>query len=230
MPEAPLRDEAPAAPVRILADRRGILAPSRARALPSAGFIERRQRRVQALKYLLPLLSAALLALLLFWPQIEGRDSRISFRRGPSIVPEALQVVEPRFQGTDELQRPFTVTASTARQAGPEEPLALERPRADILLRDGGWVLVEAQGGRYERNRQALELSGDVRVWHDGGTLFRTERATVQLDQGEARGDRATEAQGPFGLIQSQGFELRERGAVMVFTGQARAVLEGDQR
>ncbi|MBY0337442.1 MAG: LPS export ABC transporter periplasmic protein LptC, partial [Acetobacteraceae bacterium] len=218
-------------PIDILpAGRREMLAPSRERRLPSPGSLARRERLVRLAKLGLPLLSAALLALLMFWPEIEGRDGRLSFRRGPAVTPESLQVVEPRFQGVDELERPYTVTARLARQPGQEEVLLLDHPRADILLRDGAWVLIQAQAGRYDRPRAVLDLMGDVRVYHDGGTLFRTERANVLLDAGEASGDRPTEAQGPFGTIRSQGFEMRERGAVMVFTGQAHAVLEGRQQ
>lgn len=212
------------------AARREMLAPSRARRVPSARSIARRQRLVRAAKLALPLTASALLALLLFWPDIEGREGRLSFRRGPALSPESLQVTEPRFQGVDELNRPYTVTARHARQPGREEILLLDAPRADITLTDGAWALVEAERGRYDRAAHALDLEGDVRVWHDGGTLFRTERATVRLDAGEADGDRPTRAQGSFGTIKGEGFELRERGAVMVFTGRARAVLEGGQR
>jgi lipopolysaccharide export system protein LptC len=36
-------------------------------------------------------------------------------------------------------------------------------------------------------------------------------------------------AQGPFGTLVSEGFRLYEKGAVVVFTGQSRALLEGRQ-
>lgn len=212
------------------ADRRGILTPSRARQAPSAGGLARRKAFVTLMKWLLPMLALALLGLLLFWPEIEGRDGRLSFRRGPSLVPEALQVVAPRFQGIDELNRPFTITARTARQVGQEEIMLLDAPRADILLNDGAWVFIEARDGRYDKPTQHLDLSEDVRIFHDGGTLFTTEAAAVQLDAGTAHGNRPTEAQGPFGTIQSEGFEMRDRGAVMIFTGRAHAVLEGRQQ
>lgn len=211
-------------------DRRGMLTPSRARQAPSRGGLARRKAFVTLVKWLLPMLALALLGLLLFWPEIEGREGRLSFRRGPSLVPEALQVVAPRYQGIDELNRPFTVTARTARQVGQEEVMLLDAPRADILLNDGAWVFVEARDGRYDKPSQHLDLTDDVRIFHDGGTLFITEAAAVQLDAGTARGDRPTEAQGPFGIIQSEGFEMRDRGAVMIFTGRAHAVLEGRQQ
>jgi len=213
-----------------LPDRRRVLTPSRQRRVPSARQIARRQRLMQLLKLAMPLLAAGLLGTLLFWQEIEGGDSRLSFRRGPVLVPEALQLVAPRFQGLDDVGRPYTVTARIARQPGQEELMLLDRPQADILLNDGAWMYVESENGRYTRPTQLLDLEGDVRIYHDSGLFFRTEAAAVQIDAGSARGDRATEAQGSFGTIVSEGFEMTERGAVMVFTGRARAVLEGRQR
>ncbi len=211
-------------------ERRRALTPSRARRVPRAAQIQRRQRLVQAMKLLLPLLAAGVLGLMLFWQEIEGSNSRLSFRRGPALVPEALQLVEPRFQGVDELNRPYTVTARLARQRGQEEVVLLESPRADILLSEGAWIYAESDRGRYDKPAQLLDLEGDVRIYHDNGTLFRTEAAAVQVEAGSAQGDRPTKAQGSFGTIESEGFELLDRGAVMVFTGRARAILEGRQQ
>lgn len=225
---APLAGPRPV--VAALPARRALPAPSRARRAPSRTEIVRRGRLVGLVKFALPTVAAGLLALLVFWPDIEGREGRLSFRRGPALTPESLQVIAPRYQGVDELGRPFTVTARLARQPGQEPVLLLDAPRADILNSDGAWVFAESRNGRYDREAKHLELDGDVRIFHDGGTLFLTEAASVQLDQGTAEGDRPTQAQGPFGTIASEGFRMTDRGAVMVFTGRARAVLEGRQR
>lgn len=211
-------------------ERRRALTPSRARHVPRAAQIQRRQRLVQGMKLLLPLLAAGVLGLMLFWQEIEGSNARLSFRRGPALVPESLQLVAPRFQGVDELNRPYTVTARLARQPGQEEVVLLDAPRADILLSDGAWIYVESNRGRYDRPAQLLDLEGDVEIYHDNGTLFRTEAAQVQVEAGNAQGDRPTKVQGSFGTIESEGFELQDRGAVMIFTGRARAILEGRQQ
>jgi lipopolysaccharide export system protein LptC len=218
--------------------RRGLI-PSRARSAPSAGALARRRGLVRVAKLGLPLLAAGLFGLILFWPDIDGRDGRLSFRRGDTPVPEALQVLAPRYQGLDEMGRPYTVTARNGRVARPpadangaERPAAgneivlLEQPKADIVLTDGGWLYMQSLQGRYDRAARTLDLDGEVTVFHDNGLTFRTRRAAVEIDAGAARGDQATSAQGPFGTIHSEGFEMTERGAVVVFTGRARAVLE----
>ncbi len=195
----------------------------------------RRQALVRLAKLGLPAAALVLLCLLMFWQELEGKEGRLSFRRGPGIVAEALQITAPLYQGLDEANRPYTVTARLARQQpGAVEPGAeivdLEAPRADITLTDGAWLLIESRDGVYDRGRNWLDLAGDVTVFHDNGTRFRSDTAAVDLTAGSARGDRPTEAQGPFGTIRSEGFELSERGAVMVFTGRAHAILEGTQK
>lgn len=221
------------------AERRRGLVPSRARSAPSPGALARRRWLVRLAKLGLPLLAAGLFGLILFWPDIDGRDGRLAFRHGNTPVPEALQVLAPRYQGLDEMNRPYTVTARSGRVARPpagttdaETPAAgmeivlLEQPKADIVLTDGGWIYLESLQGRYDRAARTLDLEGDVTVFHDNGLTFRTRHAAVEIDAGSARGDQATSAQGPFGTIHAEGFEMTERGAVVVFTGRARAVLE----
>jgi lipopolysaccharide export system protein LptC len=218
-----------------LPTRRDMLAPSRARVAPSVRGMARRQAAMRLAKLALPAIGVTLLALLMFWPEIEGKEGRLSFRRGPAMVAEALQVTAPLYQGLDELNRPYTVTARLARQqpgpvAAGAEVIDLDAPRADITLTDGAWLLIESRDGVYDRGRNWLDLAGDVTIYHDNGTRFRSETASVDVAGGNARGDRPTQVQGPFGTVVSEGFEMTERGAVMVFTGRAHAVLEGSQK
>lgn len=210
-------------------ERQSRLEPSRPRRAPSAGALARRRVLLRLARLALPLGAAALLALIMFWPDMDGGPARLSFQRGPALVPEALTVVEPRYRGLDEMNRPYTLTADAgrvAREGGAVgEVVVLDRPRADMLLSDGSWVYLESVSGRYARPDGLLDLAGDVTVYHDRGMMVRTEAAAVQVEAGRAQGDRATHAQGPFGTIESEGFEIIERGAVVVFTGRARALL-----
>ena len=205
------------------------LPPSRERRSPRPGQLVRRRILVGLAKRLLPVLALALLAAVVFWPEIEGNEdrSRVSFRRSAQTRPESLRVLSPRYQDVDELNRPYTVTARSAQQPGGEQLLDLDAPRADIVLTDGGWVFLSADTGRYDRPRHHLDLAGDVTIYHDNGTTLRTAEAAVEIEQGSASGNAPVAAQGPFGTLESEGFRLKDRGAVVVFTGRAHAILEG---
>jgi lipopolysaccharide export system protein LptC len=220
---------AAASPVVAPAAPRHHLPPSRERRTPRPEQLARRRVLVGLAKRLLPVLALALLAVVVFWPEIEGNDerSRVSFRRVAQPRAESLRVVSPRYQDLDEMSRPYTVTARVAQQVGGEQMLDLDAPRADMLLTDGGWVFVSADTGRYDRPQHHLDLAGDVTVYHDNGMTLRTPEAAVEVEEGTASGDAPVAAQGPFGTLEAEGFRLKDRGAVVIFTGRAHAVLEG---
>lgn len=214
------------------APSRHMLPPSRARSSLTPQQLARRRLVVRLAKRLLPGLAALLLATIVLWPELERAEerSRIAFRRSVQQRAEALRVSSPRYQGIDELNRPYTVTATMAQQQGAEEILDLNEPRADILMTDGSWVYLQSESGRYDRPQDHLDLNGAVTIFHDNGTMLRTDQAAVELAQGTAAGDVPVAAQGPFGTLTSEGFRLSERGAVVVFTGRAHAVLEGGRK
>jgi lipopolysaccharide export system protein LptC len=206
-----------------------MLAPSRARRAPSVAELARRRLFVSIAKRALPALALALLAAVALWPEFESAADRgrVAFKRVLQPRPEALRIIEPRFQGVDDLNRPYTVTARLAVQGANEDIVDLELPRADLLLGDGAWVYLEAERGRYDRPGGELDLAGQVTLRHDDGTQFVTATARAALAKGNAEGDDPVAAQGPFGTLTAEGFRLYDRGQVVVFTGRARTVLEG---
>jgi len=203
--------------------------PTRARRRYSRGAMIRRRVVVRLLKYLLPVAALALLSIIVLWPEFEeaGENARLSFRRMSRITPDSARVVDPRYQGVDDEGRPFNVTAFTAVQQGGTNVVDLDAPRGDQTQTGGGWLLVESRTGRYDRDANILDMWGDVTIWRDDGTLIETQEARVDVKGGHAEGDRPIAAQGSFGTVTGDGFRLRDRGAVVVFTGNARAVLEG---
>lgn len=201
---------------------------SRRREMPSAAAMARRRFAIAAAKRLLPAAALLLLGVVLFWPEIDGSpdQGRLAFRREAQPRPEALRVVEPVYRGIDEAGRPYTVSAGVAQQPGAAEVLDLAAPVADMVMTDGHWVHLRAETGRYDRPAARLDLAGAVTLHHDDGTRLETPAAQVLLDEGTAQGDAPVAAQGPFGTLTAEGFRVLERGAVIVFTGAARAVLE----
>lgn len=191
----------------------------------------RRRVLVAVAKRLLPIAAVGLLATIALWPEIESASDRgrVAFRRVVEVRPDALHVIDPRYQGVDEQNRPYTVTAASAVQSGTEEVVQLQVPRADLELSDGGWVYLEAREGRFDKPRNQLDLAGRVTIHHDDGTQVVTEHAQLDIAGGNAEGDDPVAAQGPFGTLTGEGFRLYDRGQVVIFTGNARAVLEGRQ-
>jgi len=209
------------------ARRRLGLGAARREALDPAR-IARRRRVVLVLKRGLPLAAFAALAAVLLWPQLAGMEEsvRVAYRKPSLDIPAgAASMIAPRFQGTDERGRPYTVTAETALQPGGSDTVSLTQPRGDLTLEDGAWVLLEARAGLFRRDSRILDLEGEVALFHDSGYEVRTEAAEIDLRAGAARGDRPVAAQGPAGTLDAVGFEIIDRGNVLVFGGPARMLL-----
>lgn len=187
----------------------------------------RRRWIVTLAKRVLPALALGLLVLVALYPEISGvaDGSRISYRR-LDIAPEGGQLLEARYQGLDETGRPFTLTASKVRQVGPERT-DLEQPKADITLESGSWLMIQARAGSYAQRLRRLDLAGEVTLYRDDGTTLETEAVVIDMNAAAAAGDSMVHAEGPFGVLDAQGFTLVDRGAVIHFNGPARIVLNG---
>jgi lipopolysaccharide export system protein LptC len=181
-------------------------------------------------KRLLPLIALGLLLLVAFYPELSsnGDRGRISYRR-VDITPEGGQLTEAHYQGVDTTGRPYTVTATRVRQVGPERA-DLDVPKADMQLQSGEWLMVEAKRGVYLQKANRLDLAGDVTLYRDDGTVMQTESASIDLRANAAAGSEMVHAEGPFGILDAQGFTVLDRGGVVQFTGPARLILNGDRK
>jgi lipopolysaccharide export system protein LptC len=190
----------------------------------------RHTRVVAWLKWLLPMVAAALVVLVGAWPEIQAGFSRLtaSIPRIDLGAARDLSMVNARYSGLDRNDRPFSLTADIARQATAKDDLvSLEAPKADLALENGGWVAVTAQTGLYHAQPKQIDLYGDVNLYHDKGMTFRTESAKVDLEGGTAAGEEKVQGHGPSGEVEAEGFRILEKGAVVVFTGRARMLLQG---
>ena len=181
------------------------------------------------MKVLLPATAAALMLLVVAWPQftIEDEGFRLSVSKMAPDQAESLTMLNARFEGLDERDRPYTVTADIATQSESDTDLVtLERPKADITLEDGAWLALTAKSGEYHKEAQVLDLTGSVNLFHDKGFELRTESARVHLDKGMAEGAQPVEGQGSIGTIQAEGFRVLDRGARIFFLGRSHMVIE----
>lgn len=190
-------------------------------------------RKVAYLKLMLPAVALAIVTLVLLWPQLRSDDARLSRRptRATAEDGESLRMLNARYVGTDDQQHPFVVTASSATQAGPSAATVdLVDPKADTTLASGAWTSTTADTGVYDQKDRILDLAGHVVLYHDSGLEFHTARSRVELATGMASGTDPVQGQGPAGTIESQGFRVVNRGASILFTGKAHAVLNASNR
>ncbi len=101
-------------------------------------------------------------------------------------------------------------------------------PKGDITLENGTWLMVQSKHGRLSCSTASqLDLSHDVTLYRDDGTTLRTASASIDLKSGAAASAEPTHAEGPFGMLDAQGFTVTDKGAAIQFAGPAQLVLNG---
>jgi lipopolysaccharide export system protein LptC len=133
--------------------------------------------------------------------------------------PAPAPAANPDLDGDPVAAAPQPAPASDGATA--ESVINLQKPIADMTMADGAWVAVKADSGIYHRDAGTVDLSGNVTLFHDTGLSFATDAATVDLKNDWARGDQPVEGQNADGQLASQGFEVRDSGQTIVFTGRA---------
>jgi lipopolysaccharide export system protein LptC len=188
-----------------------------------------RARLMRAAKYLLPILAVAVAALIFVWSQanlpiirLRIADSEVAPREV-----DAVSMANPRFAGTDAMNRQYTVTADTATQSPDNDDIIhLQQPKADILMENGAKVRVDADSGVYQRGEKLLDLSGTVKLREERGYDFRTTQAHVDFDKNLASGEARVDGTMPQGTLTGEGFRIEENGARLFLLGRSRVVLD----
>ena len=185
-------------------------------------------RFVSLMKVLLPAVAAALIVLVGAWPHLQTKDDR--FRIGFSALKirdaEDPAMINARYMGTDKNALPFSITADLAKNLVKGTAMVeLEMPKADMTLDDGTWLVLTAETGVYSRETRTLELAGAVNLFHDSGYEIRTAKARIDFVQGAATGTDPVRGHGPFGELVSEGFDLKNKGEIILFTGKSKLVL-----
>ena len=210
--------------------RAGMFGPSQERRPISAARLARQRRLVTLAKGVLPLAALGLLAAVALWPEF-SRDAdrrRLSLERG-TVQTESGQMVDATYHSVDERGRPYTLTATSARESRPGM-IDLTDPQADLTQADGGWLMAKSKRGVYDQHAGNLDVWGDVQLYRDDGTTMVTNSANLDLRAGAAAGAEMVHVEGPFGTLDAQGFAATDRGAVTQFSGPGRLVLNAHSK
>ena len=164
----------------------------------------------------------------MIWPRILPDRNQIALGGGQISLSDAdtLRMSNPRFVGVDERDRPYEIVAlSATRETEAADEILLDTPQADMTTKEGGWVSLSAGQGVWYTDQEVVDLTDGVALFHDAGHQVVTQKARINLANGTASSDTPTQGQSPGGNVEGEGFRLYDRGARILFTGRAKAVL-----
>ncbi len=191
---------------------------------------QRHAKRIAKLRIALPVLALLLLIAVFIWPVADGRRL---IAMPPAPATPQLTMANPRFTGTDEQNRPFTLSADRATQQ-PQDLMQIDlvAPHAEMMGSTGQPVSGSGSVGRFDQSRKRLWLGGAVQLEQknpqNGETLhFTTSELFADLAAHTVWGNQPARLTGGFGTIEGQGFQVFDGGKVLLFTGPSRAILNG---
>jgi lipopolysaccharide export system protein LptC len=199
----------------------------RDRVPPAPRRIARRRFLITLTKWVLPMVATALLASIALWPEIQ--EATLKGRMAMKHVSGEMdggKLLDARYNGIDEKGRPYTITAATAWQIDPER-VGLTMPKGDITLENGTWLMLTSKKGTYIQHLNQLDLVQDVTLYRDDGTTMHTESASIDVKAGAAAGSQPVHVEGPFGVLDAEGFTVMDKGTAIDFPGPAHLVMNG---
>jgi lipopolysaccharide export system protein LptC len=142
-----------------------------------------------------------------------------SLRREAPALPQSVKtitIVNPRFEGHDNQDQPYVVTADTATRR-PEnlDMTDLFAPR----MQDQNGTLARAREGIWDKEGEILDLYGDVRITDAAGYTFETERARIYASENRVEGETPLSGYGPIGEVRADKYEVLDRGDRIVLKG-----------
>lgn len=182
---------------------------------------------MRRLRVWLPLLAVGILVLLFLWPTLLPNFRMEDIAKNiPDLVVDNLN-----YTGIDSKNQPYSIIAAQAtKPSGLDGIYVLTKPEGEITLKNGVWIDAKADSGRYDKTKERLHLTGNVRIFHNQGYQLTTPEIHINLKNSDAWGDKGIVLQGLIGTIEGKGFRFSESGSVIVISGPAKANLRLQNR
>lgn len=181
-----------------------------------------RSTLVKKIRLILPLIAGAIVVIMFVWSDME---SVAPPQRKEKIAPQSVgrnELLNPRFESEDNSRQPYTITATKAVQNSSDMNLILlDKPVADISLKDNAWLAIQSETGEFEQVKQNLMLQGHVKLFHDDGYEMLTDKLNLDITSETAHSTTPVSGHGPAGTLKASGLTANGKTGVLTFTGPA---------
>lgn len=128
----------------------------------------------------------------------------------------AATMLNPRFEGRDAGDKPYTLTADTARRRRENVSLVdLVNPH----LEDAASSTVQAREGVWNDKTKVLDLVGDVVMTDAAGYTFTADKTRMFVEENRVEGQTPLTGVGPIGEVRADSYEVLDNGDRLVLKG-----------
>ena len=189
---------------------------------------------VLSLRFLLPLLAGGILFAIIFFAENEDKSAKIKVeniasKKLPTKEITSVGVMEnPRFQGVDADNQPYSLKAEQAWQKNTNE-IEMRNITADITTADGNWISAVAGEALYFLVENITNMQGGVEVFVTGDdnsvVQIQTESAKLDIKNSTISGDTAIHVKSDFANFSAKGFVANREAEKITFTGPIKLVI-----
>jgi lipopolysaccharide export system protein LptC len=142
----------------------------------------------------------------------------------PKQAREEITVSDSRFTGFDKNDQPFSISAKNAVQdENNSSRVLLVSVEAEIRRKTGQDVSIRSDQAIYDADSKTIDLEGDVRLSAKSGIVARMSAARVDIGQHRLRTEVPVHVVHPRAVIRSNGMEIGDDGARILFFNGVRA-------
>lgn len=173
--------------------------------------------------FVLPIGIGILAAFLVLAPMfMRGDVSFLLDKNAVDVARERMRIQAAEYRGSDSKGRPFRLTAGSAVQKSSAEPIVqLTDLAAEIELSDGPAQL-KAERGRYDMNKEQVDVEGPIRFQTADGYTLNTHDATVDLRTRRLESGGAVQGNSPMGTFSGDKLSADLEARTVSLDGNAR--------
>ncbi len=186
---------------------------------------------VRGMRLMLPLGALAIVAVVLAWPKM---DDTLTPVPKETILPQGgglNELISPHFESTTNDQQPYVITADRAVQSPEDEALVmLEKPVADVTLKDSNTLNARSDNGVYRQDTTILVLDGNAQIQHSSGHTLRSSQINISMKDQLLWSDQPVSGDGPSGTIDAKSMRANNVTGIVTFIGPAKLILRNTEQ
>lgn len=123
-----------------------------------------------------------------------------------------------KYGGQNKKGKPFNIQSERGAEVS-EKEVVFEQIKADIDMKKGEILKIEANKGVFNKMSKDIALNGNVQLKHANGLTLYTTEATINLESGLAHNSAPIEGHNDRAKIKANGFRIESENQI-VFLGQ----------
>jgi len=128
------------------------------------------------------------------------------------------RMVKPKFQGTDNKGRNYSITGDYAEQVD-DKLTRIKNIQGEITLEDDSWLSISADSADVDKIQKSVMLASGVSLYHDKGYEIHGSMIALDLATGIASSQNKVYGQGPMGVFVADSFRIESKTSKLIFTG-----------